>query len=261
MKKETMNLLQIGAIALATIPLLLTGCAGIAESSASFAGSSASMASMASISASSAGMMASVERAFQNDDLGLAAVFVQHVLEVAEPGLEAHHPCLAQAVDRRVGHLAEVLAEEVAQGPVLFAQNRRGRIIPHRRDLFLPVLCHGCEDLFQFLDGVARRDLTPPQFLNPNPTFEGINSNETGFNPPDTQGDVGPNHYVAMSNVHFSVYAKDGTLVYGPAANNTLWSGFGGDCQSDNDGDPIVLHDQMSDRWSSDLPLACSGLM
>jgi len=45
------------------------------------------------------------------------------------------------------------------------------------------------------------------------------------------------------------VLTKTGTTLYGPAANNTLWTGFGGDCETDNDGDPIVLHDQLADRW------------
>ena len=62
-------------------------------------------------------------------------------------------------------------------------------------------------------------------------------------------GDVGLNHYVAMSNLYFQIYDKTGVSVYGPAANNTLWSGFGGKCESDNAGDPIVLYDQLSDRW------------
>jgi ribosomal protein S4E len=39
-------------------------------------------------------------------------VLVQHVLEVAEARLEAHHPVFAQAVDGRVRHLAEVLPED-----------------------------------------------------------------------------------------------------------------------------------------------------
>jgi len=67
--------------------------------------------------------------------------------------------------------------------------------------------------------------------------------------PPDPVGDVGPNHYVAMANVHFQIFDKAGTSLYGPAANNTLWAGFGGPCQSENQGDPIVLYDQLADRW------------
>ena len=37
--------------------------------------------------------------------------------------------------------------------------------------------------------------------------------------------------------------------MYGPVNGNTLWSGFGGGCQTRNDGDPIVLYDPMADRW------------
>ncbi len=79
-------------------------------------------------------------------------------------------------------------------------------------------------------------------------SFDGP-SNIAGVSPPDPVGDIGPNHYVAMSNLYFQIYDKAGTSLYGPAANNTLWTGFGGDCQNDNAGDPIVLYDQIADRW------------
>lgn len=78
--------------------------------------------------------------------------------------------------------------------------------------------------------------------------FEGI-LNYAGVLPPDTNGEVGPNHYVEMVNSLFQVYNKTGTSVYGPADINTLFSGFGGLCEARNDGDPIVLYDQLSDRW------------
>ena len=38
-------------------------------------------------------------------------------------------------------------------------------------------------------------------------------------------------------------------MLFGPAANNTLWAGFGGACQVENAGDPVVLYDQLADRW------------
>lgn len=68
-------------------------------------------------------------------------------------------------------------------------------------------------------------------------------------NPPDPVGDVGPNHYVRMSNSQFQIFNKTGTSLFGPANINTLWAGFGGPCQTENAGDPIVLHDQIADRW------------
>ncbi len=103
------------------------------------------------------------EGAFQHDDLGLAAVLVEHVLEVAEPGLQAHHPVFAQAVDRRVGHLAEILPEEMAERTVMLAEHRRGRVVAHRGQRLLAVLGHRRQDLLQLLDGIAGGDLTLAQ--------------------------------------------------------------------------------------------------
>jgi len=78
--------------------------------------------------------------------------------------------------------------------------------------------------------------------------WEGIN-NRNGVLPPDTQGDVGPNHYVQWVNLSFAVYNKTGTLLYGPANGNTIWTGFGGKCETYNNGDPITIYDHLADRW------------
>jgi len=83
---------------------------------------------------------------------------------------------------------------------------------------------------------------------SPIQSFDGV-SNLNGVLPPDTEGDVGPNHYVQWVNLSFAVWDKSGNLLYGPAAGKTLWSGFGGDCETSNDGDPIVQYDQLADRW------------
>ena len=86
-------------------------------------------------------------------------------------------------------------------------------------------------------------------------TFEGLsnqdNFNVFGFrvNPPDTDGDVGPNHYVEMINLVFAVYDKQGNKLLGPVDNGTLWAGFAiPDC-TDASGDVIVLYDKLVDRW------------
>ena len=78
-------------------------------------------------------------------------------------------------------------------------------------------------------------------------SFDGIPA--TGWAPPDTVGDVGPNHYVQMVNIAFVIYDKDGTLLAGPAPINALWAGSGGACAADNNGDPIVRYDALADRW------------
>ncbi len=81
----------------------------------------------------------------------------------------------------------------------------------------------------------------------------GVNINGVGninnVMPPDTEGDVGPNHYFQMINLSFQIFDKNGASVYGPAANSTIWSGFPGPWAGTNDGDPIVLYDEFADRW------------
>ena len=85
--------------------------------------------------------------------------------------------------------------------------------------------------------------------------FEGLsnqdNFNVFGFrvNPPDTNGEVGPNHFVEMINLVFAVYSKTGTLLLGPVDTGTLWAGFPIDDCTDPSGDPIVIYDQFADRW------------
>ena len=81
--------------------------------------------------------------------------------------------------------------------------------------------------------------------------WEGINQAGGCGNcaPPDTNGEAGATQYVQTVNSSFAVWSKTGTLTYGPAAINTIWQGFGGACQTRNDGDPVVLYDQIAGRW------------
>jgi hypothetical protein len=68
--------------------------------------------------------------------------------------------------------------------------------------------------------------------------------------PPDTNGDVGLNDVVTYVNLGWSVYDKGtGALTAGPFAGNSFWAGFGGACESQNDGDPIVIYDEDVGRW------------
>jgi hypothetical protein len=78
--------------------------------------------------------------------------------------------------------------------------------------------------------------------------FDGIGQ-DCGCLPPDTNGDVGPHHYVQFINTSFEIFDKSGARVYGPAAGNTLFHNFGGPCEKTNDGDPIVLYDPLAKRW------------
>ncbi len=98
----------------------------------------------------------------------------------------------------------------------------------------------------------SRAALTIP---DPTVNFEGLsnldNFNIFGFrvNPPDPVGDVGPNHYVEMINLVFAVYDKAGNMLLGPVDTGTLWAGFAVEDCTDPSGDPIVIYDQLADRW------------
>jgi hypothetical protein len=67
--------------------------------------------------------------------------------------------------------------------------------------------------------------------------------------PPDPNAAVGPTRIVEVVNSAFAVFDKTGNVVYGPVQTNTLWSGFGGGCQTNNDGDATVEYDRAADRW------------
>jgi hypothetical protein len=102
----------------------------------------------------------------------------------------------------------------------------------------------GPQDVDPLVQSLAGPSLIP----GPSVSFNGP-GNLSSVSPPDPVGDVGPSHYVAMSNLSFQIFSKTGTSLYGPALNNTLWAGFGGPCQTENSGDPIVVHNQLDDRW------------
>ena len=71
----------------------------------------------------------------------------------------------------------------------------------------------------------------------------------TGVNPPDTVGDIGPNHYIQSINASgggiFQVYDKMGNPLTGQIFMDTMGTGS---CGSGL-GDPIVLYDRHADRW------------
>jgi hypothetical protein len=73
----------------------------------------------------------------------------------------------------------------------------------------------------------------------------------TGVSPPDTVGDAGPDHYIQMTNrsggSNVLVLDKQGNTLAGPFDLDSLWMG-GGPCDNGL-GDPVVVYDQLADRW------------
>jgi len=104
---------------------------------------------------------------------------------------------------------------------------------------------------FQSLLGKILRPVPamPPPLL----TFDGSNyaNSACGCYPPDTNGDVGPNHYVQTVNIGFRVFNKSGTPVGPYTTYNSFFAPLTGTpCGSNlNRGDPFVFYDQVADRW------------
>ena len=103
-------------------------------------------------------------------------------------------------------------------------------------------------------DPVVQTSIGSLAATSPGLGFAGVGNGDYGFAPnaapPDTNGAVGATQFVQWVNESFAVFDKtSGTKLYGPAAGNTLWSGFGGGCQNNNDGDPIVQYDKAAGRW------------
>ncbi|HZC07298.1 MAG TPA: hypothetical protein VE338_16810, partial [Ktedonobacterales bacterium] len=132
---------------------------------------------------------------------------------------------------------------------------------PHQADapIRMPALRRGASNhLTAPVQGATV--LTAPTASN---NFDGVGNGFSGPNgtfsvsaaPPDTNGTVGPQDYVQTVNTDFAVFNKDpnrgavGSVRYGPVTINTLWNSFGGLCQTDNDGDPTVVFDQIANRW------------
>ncbi len=67
--------------------------------------------------------------------------------------------------------------------------------------------------------------------------------------PPDTDGQVGPAHFVQMINLVTTIFDKNGGILVEPFASDAFWQGIGGNCEAYNQGDPIVLYDDVDDRW------------
>ena len=85
-----------------------------------------------------------------------------------------------------------------------------------------PALAPSSPWLQRLIKGLSR---PTPKMPGPLLTFEG--GAASGFcacAPPDSDGDVGPNHYVEAINSAFAVFDKTGTMLAGPITYDTLFA-------------------------------------
>lgn len=92
--------------------------------------------------------------------------------------------------------------------------------------------------------------------------FQGPQGTATFRNPSDNSLAVGPDHIVQIVNSRIAIYSKKGskygktgTVLYGPVATKSVWTGFGGVCEARNNGDAVVRYDQLAGRWLIVLPI------
>ncbi|MDP4115392.1 MAG: T9SS type A sorting domain-containing protein [Bacteroidota bacterium] len=78
--------------------------------------------------------------------------------------------------------------------------------------------------------------------------FNGV-ANRNYVYPPDPNGDVSATHYFETVNCSFQIWNKTGTSLYGPYDLSTLWQNFPGPWAGLSDGDPIVIYDDIANRW------------
>jgi PASTA domain/Divergent InlB B-repeat domain len=128
---------------------------------------------------------------------------------------------------------------------------KRGpRATAHELEPLARPLSHRTSHQASRAGGVVQNTPTASNMPTPSLTFEGMNMAQAcPCLPPDTDGEAGQSQYVQIANSALEVFNKSGTSLLGPTPISTLWSGFGGICETQDYGDPIVLYDQLAGRW------------
>jgi len=116
----------------------------------------------------------------------------------------------------------------------------------------------GLENVKGSIDGALQRTFRDPNspqapsvLPTPSLTFDGISAADEGNSvaPPDTNGDVGPNHFVQTVNNRVGIWDKNGNKLVPFFTQSSLFAPLGGLAASVDRGDPVVLYDRIADRW------------
>ena len=93
------------------------------------------------------------DRRAEDHPRGVLGGLLEDVAFGAQADFQGHHDRLAQRVDRRIGHLGELLAEEVVRRAHALRQHGHRRIVAHRADRFLALLAERTQHLVTLLEG------------------------------------------------------------------------------------------------------------
>ncbi|MCE9600935.1 MAG: hypothetical protein K8S21_01815 [Gemmatimonadetes bacterium] len=92
--------------------------------------------------------------------------------------------------------------------------------------------------------------------------FSGPQGTAVLRNPSDNSLAVGRDQIVQTVNSQLAVFTRRGAtydstgrVLLGPVPTNRIFRGFGGACESNNNGDAVVRYDQLADRWLVVMPI------
>jgi hypothetical protein len=128
-------------------------------------------------------------------------------------------------------------------------EERRLTRYPFPEDGAPPPLPAGFQQFQALLKKIWRPTPTMP---GPLLTFDGVSAAQSGCGcfPPDSNGDVGPNHFVNAVNSAFRVFDKSGNPLSPVTTFNSFFASLTGTpCANLNRGDPFAFYDQVADRW------------
>src|SRR6266852_612046 len=152
-------------------------------------------------------------------------------------------------------------AQEVQKGPMVIYEERHDTSPPMRempsrapqpgaRGMALSLRRPGPARVDTAIDSALQQSSPAAQVGTTNGlNFDGV-SDRDGVAPPDTNASVGASQVVETVNFSYQVFDKaTGASVFGPAAIASIWTGFGGLCETGNLSDPVVLYDKAAGRW------------
>jgi hypothetical protein len=101
-------------------------------------------------------------------------------------------------------------------------------------------------------DAVVQTGGTAAPAPAPSGAFSGLDFANWGAGwPPDTNGDVGKNHYIQTVNTSIGIFDKSTGNRLAAFTFDSLFSqaATGTPCDNSNQGDPVTLYDPIGDRW------------
>jgi len=172
----------------------------------------------------------------------------------------ANHPVAPRSfsIQGATAHDLSVPLRELASEELIAAPQQSPSPVPTPPDMKSPL---GAAAVEQRSQGNRPPASVVANFDGLGVGFKGPQGTANLRNPSDNSLAVGPDHIFQIVNVRMAIYTKKGkkfsetgTALYGPVATNTVFKGFGGACESINNGDAVVRYDQLANRWLIVMP-------